>query len=101
MATLRMPDSLARELITYCIGAAAPTRRSDELLRMLISAFGDVPVRSAHIVADDASRRHARVVVDAEHAPALASLLPRAMRLGRSAPGTSAFRVSGSTDAGR
>jgi len=97
MATLRMPDRLARELITYCISAAAPTRQSDALLRMLISAFGELPVQSAHIVADaDGSRRHAHVVVDAEAAAALKALLPRALPLRRSPRGTSAFRVPAS-----
>jgi hypothetical protein len=94
MATLRMPDSLARELISHCIGTLAPTRVSDELLRLMISAFGELAVRSAHIVAaDDASRRHAEVIVDVEDAAALRTLFPGAPAVQTSPSGRFLFRL--------
>jgi hypothetical protein len=101
MATLRMPDRLARELVTYCISAAAPTSRSDDLLRMVISALGELPVESAHISTEvDADSRHADVVVAMEYAPQLAALFPGAARLGEQPGGTSAFRLEGSPQTG-
>ncbi len=97
MATLRMPDRLARELVAYCISSTPPSSRSDDLLRILISALGDLPVESAHIATDDdGGRRHADVVVDAEHAGAFVALFPRAACLRRTRLGTCVFRLPGS-----
>jgi hypothetical protein len=92
-----MPESVAPELITYCIDSTALTGRSDELLRMLISVLGELPVQMAHIVAAEGGPlRHGVVVVDAEDAEALTALFPDAVPLPRSPTGTSAFRISGS-----
>jgi hypothetical protein len=86
-----------REVVAYCISTAAPSSRSDDLLRMLISALGDLPVESAHIAPDDdGEQRHADVVVDAEHAGAFAVLFPRAAHVRRTRRGTSVFRLPGS-----
>jgi hypothetical protein len=96
MATLRMPDRLARELVAYCITETAPTSRSDDLLRMLISALGDIRVESAHIATDAKScRRHANVEVDPEDARAFQALFPGAARLRGSPRGASVFRLDG------
>jgi len=96
MATLRMPDPLAREVVAYCISAATPTYRSDEVLRMLISALSELPVESAHIVpVDEGRRRYADVVLEAEYADAFTALFPRARRLGRGPRGSFVFRLAG------
>src|SRR6266508_92587 len=98
MATLRMLDRLARELVAYCIRSSAPSSRSHDLLLMLISTLGDLPVESAHIATDDdGGWRHADVVVDAEHAGAFVALFPRAARLHRPRLGTCVFRLPGSS----
>jgi hypothetical protein len=97
VATLRMPDRLARELVAYCIDSAAPAR-GDDLLRMLISALGDLPIESAHIVTeDDGCHRYADVVVHAAHAEAFRALFPGAARLRASRGATSVFRLAGSS----
>jgi hypothetical protein len=96
MATLRMPDRLARELVAYCIAETAPTGRGDDLLRILISALGEVRVESARITTDEhGSRRHADVVVAAEDAGAFEALFPGAARLGASRGGAPVFRLRG------
>src|SRR5262245_23110678 len=96
MATLRMPDHLARELVAYCITTAAPTSRSDELLRILISALGELRVESAHIATDGKGRRrHADVVVDPGDARAFEALFPGAARLHMSMCGAPVFRLTG------
>jgi len=98
MATLGMPDGLVREVVTYCISTAAATGRSDDLLLMLISALGDLPIESAHIAPDDdGEQRHADVVVDAEHAGAFAVLFPHAACMRRPPRGTAVFRLPGSS----
>jgi hypothetical protein len=99
MATLRMPDRLVREVVSYYIASASPTRRSDDLLRMLISALGDLPVESAHI-ALDRKGRHADVVVDVERRSEFMTLFPGAVLLGEGARGTFLFRLSGADASG-
>jgi hypothetical protein len=93
MATLRMPDRLAREAVAHLIGVAPLTMRADDLLRMLISALGELPVESAHIATDDEGNRQADVVVEADDAPAFATLFPRAACVRSTSRGTSVFRL--------
>src|SRR6266545_8361411 len=93
-----MPDTRVGEPVAYCISSTPPSSRSHDLLRMLISALGDLPVESAHIATDDdGGWRHADVVVDAEHAGAFVALFPRAACLHRTRLGTCVFRLPGSS----
>jgi hypothetical protein len=94
MATLRMPDRLAREIIAYCITATPQTSRSDELLRMLIAGLGDLSVESARIETNYEGR-HAYVVVDAAHARDFTRLFPAATRLREHSHGKIGFRLNG------
>jgi hypothetical protein len=94
MATLRLPDRLARELVAHCIDTTPPTSRGDDLLRMVISSISDLPVESAHLARDD-DGLHAEVAVPAEDAREFAALFPGASRVADSSTGAVVFRVAG------
>jgi hypothetical protein len=94
MATLRLPDRLARELVAHCIDTTPPTGRGDDLLRMVISSISDLPVESAHLATGDEGL-HADVVVHADDAREFAALFPGASRMANSPTGACVFRLAG------
>jgi hypothetical protein len=93
MATLRLPDRLARELVARCIETTPPSTRGDKLLRMVISSISELAVESAHLRSGDEGL-HAEVAVHADDAREFAALFPGASRDADSPTGAVVFRLA-------
>jgi hypothetical protein len=89
---LRIPPALIGQVIDYYIGRARAEPRRDELFAAIISALTEVQVVDARICPTEP--RSAIVVVDADDAAAMASVMPEGSRVPFRTPHCAAFLVS-------